>query len=278
MKIFLYEKMIVIKYEDEDARDEVMRCVSSDFLVSSNVLMDEELTEELTEESTKSFDSKVKTKESTVTSTAMSTAKEYTITSTEELDINSLQSFKSLIVQILHGKLTHPSHVYLQTCGSKFKLLQPLLIITANDKTIEACNDQFICNVIVVNDVESLRQTILSNVHVFLSSGFLPLSDDVIRSYMSTIPFVSDQPHPFVFHIFETLGYVTRVNGVYYKPTYKMINALMDTQYAAHLIVFENNSIASQLYESPKYISALYELLKLIDINIIETVERLIES
>ena len=240
--------------------------------------MDEELTEELTEESTKSFDSKVKTKESTVTSTAMSTAKEYTITSTEELDINSLQSFKSLIVQILHGKLTHPSHVYLQTCGSKFKLLQPLLIITANDKTIEACNDQFICNVIVVNDVESLRQTILSNVHVFLSSGFLPLSDDVIRSYMSTIPFVSDQPHPFVFHIFETLGYVTRVNGVYYKPTYKMINALMDTQYAAHLIVFENNSIASQLYESPKYISALYELLKLIDINIIETVERLIES
>lgn len=119
---------------------------------------------------------------------------------------------------------------------------------------------------------------ILSNVHEFLSSGFLPLSDEVIRRYMSTISFVSDQPLPFVFYIFETLGYVTRVNEVYYKPTYKMINALMDTQYAAHLIVFENNSIASQLYESPKYISALYELLKLIDINIIETVEHLIEA
>lgn len=253
--------MIVIKCEDEDVRDEVKRCVSSDFLMSSNVLMDEELTEE----STKSFNSKVKTKE-------------HTVTPTEELDINSLQSFKSLIVQILHGKLTHPSHIYLQTCETKIKLLQPLLIISAYDETVEACKSQFICNIFIVNDIESLRQTILSNVHVFLSSGFLPLSDEVIRSYMSTIPFVSDQPHPFVFHVFETLGYVTRVNGMYYKPTYKMINALMDTQYAAHLIVFENNSTASQLYESPKYINALYELLKLININIIETVERLIYS
>lgn len=270
MKIFLYEKMIVIKCEDENVRDEVMRCVSSDFLVSSNVLMDEDMTEALID----SFHSNVKAKEHTITSTV----KASTVTPTEELVINSLQSFKSLIVQILHRKLTHPFHIYLQTCGSKFKLLQPLLIITAYDETVEACKSLFICNIFVVNEVESLRQMILSNVHVFLSSGFLPLSDEVIRSYMSTIPFVSDQPHPFVFHIFETLGYVTHVNGTYYKPTYKMINALMDTQYAAHLIVFENNSIASQLYESPKYISALYELLKLIDINIIETVERLIES
>ena len=287
MKIFLYEKMIMIKCEDEDVRDEVMRCVSSVFLVSSNVLMDEELTEgltdsfdsnmkseELTEEYTNSFHSKVKSKEYTV----MSTVKASTVTYTEELDIYLLQSFKYLIVQILHGKLTHPSHIYLQTSGTKYKLLQPLLIITAYDETVEACKSQFICNIFIVNDIESLRQTILSNVHVFLSSGFLPLSDEVIRSYMSTIPFVSDQPHPFVFHVFETLGYVTRVNGMYYKPSYKMINALMDTQYAAHLIVFENNSTASQLYESPKYINALYELLKLIDINIIETVERLIYS
>lgn len=253
--------MIVIKCEDADVRDEVMRCVSSDFLVSSNVLMDEELTED----STKSFNSKVK-------------AKEHTETPTEELDINSLESFKFLIVQILHGKLTHPSHIYLQTCGTKFKLLQPLLIITAYDEYVEACKSQFICSIFVVNDVKSLRQMIISNTLTFLSSGFLPLSDEVIHGYMSMIPFTLDQPHPYVFHIFETLGYVTRVNETYYKPTYKMINALMDTQYAAHLIVFENNSIASQLYESPKYISAMYELLKLIDINIIETVERSIES
>lgn len=151
--------MIVIKCEDEDVRDEVMRCVSSDFLVSSNmlsdflvssnVLMDEELTdsfdskaksEELTEESAKNFHYKMNAKELTVTTTA----KASTITPTEELDINTLQSFKSLIIQILHGKLTHPSHVYLQTCGSKFKLLQPLLIITAYDEAVEACKSQFI--------------------------------------------------------------------------------------------------------------------------------------
>ena len=117
----------------------------------------------------------------------------------------------------------------------------------------------------------------MSNTSIFLSSGLLPLSDEVIQTYISSISFTSHQPHPYVFHIFETLGYLLRFNDKYYKPTYKMINALIDTEYAAHLVIFENNSLTTQLYESPKYINSLYELLKLIDFHIIETIERIIK-
>ena len=117
----------------------------------------------------------------------------------------------------------------------------------------------------------------MSNTSIFISNGFLPLSDEVIRTYISSISFASHQSQSYVFHIFETLGYLSRFNDKYYKPTYKMINALIDTKYAAHLVIFENNSLTTQLYESPKYIYSLYELLKLIDFHIIETIERIIK-
>ena len=207
----------------------------------------------------------------------------------QSIEIKQLMSLHFLITsnvliedssEIINETLTNMlmdsnSSIYLQNHDNKIKLLYPFLIITSSYNIIKDLHDKFICDDISVDTIESL----ISNSIVFIKNGFLPLSDTIIHNYLLNTSFSSPTDSKiYIFNIFETLGYISRINNFSYKPTCKLINALADTKYAINIIILENNATSDNIYSESKYIDSLYEILKLIDINIFESVDRFIQK
>ena len=168
--------------------------------------------------------------------------------------------------------------------NGKVLLLTPMLVLTKSDDVIDFLNESFILE--FIDGIESVIETS----HIFIQSGFLPVDHDLITNYIKTniipynpasavLPNTSyslTRDEYYVLHMFVDLGYLNELIKNMFEPTDKMINTLEETMYAMQLIVLKNNIDASVLCNE-KYIKALYEMLKLIDINIFYCVSQLEE-
>ena len=168
--------------------------------------------------------------------------------------------------------------------NDKVLLLTPMLVLTKSDDVIDFLNESFILE--FIDGIESVIETS----HIFIQSGFLPIDHDLITNYIKTniIPYSPasavlpntsyslTRDEYYVLHMFADLGYLNELIKNMFEPTDKMINTLEETKYAMQLIVLKNNIDASVLCNE-KYIKALYEMLKLIDINIFYCVSQLEE-
>lgn len=168
--------------------------------------------------------------------------------------------------------------------NGKVLLLTPLLVLTKSDDVIDLLNEIFILE--FIDGIESVIETS----YTFIQSGFLPIDHDLITHYIKTnikpynlafaiLPNSSyslTRDEYYVLRMFADLGYLKELIKNMFEPTDKMINTLEETKYAMQLIVLKNNIDASVLCNE-KYIKALYEMLKLIDINIFYCVSQLEE-
>ena len=150
---------------------------------------------------------------------------------------------------------------------NKFYVNYPLLILTKSDEVIEYLDEKFIFN--YLNGIESIHDTS----EMFIQSGFLPIDKELIKAYVEDHiekyiknDILNENEH-YIFHLFKDMGYLTKRNKYVFEVTDKMINTLSNTNYAAQLIVLKNNCNDEILLDK-KYIKAIYEILKLIDINI----------
>lgn len=150
---------------------------------------------------------------------------------------------------------------------NKFYVNYPLLILTKSDEVIECLDEKFIFN--YLNGIESIHGTS----KIFIQSGFLPIDKELIKAYVEDHiekyieNDILNENEYYIFHLFKDMGYLTKRNKYVFEVTDKMINALSNTNYAAQLIVLKNNCNDEILLDK-KYIKAIYEILKLIDINV----------
>ena len=164
---------------------------------------------------------------------------------------------------------------------NKIILLEPLLILTKNNDVVEYLNEHYINNVIY--EISSIFNT----VNVFIENGILPIDHELIIFYIkNNITSISDNSdydykmtieEIYTFNIFKQLGYLNEIENNVFEPTYKMFNTLSDTKYYVPLVILTNNS-SLQIMSSEKYVKSIYELLKLIDIHIIISVNEYLQS
>ena len=164
---------------------------------------------------------------------------------------------------------------------NKIVLLEPLLILTKNNDVVEYLNEHYINNVIY--EISSIFNT----VNVFIENGILPIDHELIIFYIkNNITSISDNSdydykmtieEIYAFNIFKQLGYLNEIENNVFEPTYKMFNTLYDTKYYVPLVILTNNS-SLQIMSSEKYVKSIYELLKLIDMHIIISVNEYLQS
>ena len=164
---------------------------------------------------------------------------------------------------------------------NKIVLLEPLLILTKNNDVVEYLNEYYITNVIY--EISSIFNT----VNVFIENGILPLNHELIIFYIkNNIASISNDDGSdykmtieeiYTFNVFKQLGYLNEIENNVFEPTYKMFNTLYDTKYYVPLVILTNNS-SLQIMSSEKYVKSIYELLKLIDIHIIISVNEYLQS
>lgn len=162
---------------------------------------------------------------------------------------------------------------------NKILLTMPFLVLTKSDEVIDFLNETFILD--IIDGIDS----VLDSSAMFIQAGFLPIDQQLINHYIKTnIPTydstVSVLPNSsyaltkeeyYILHIFADMGYLKELIKNVFEPTDKMINTLEETKYAMQLIVLKNNVDASALCNE-KYIKAIYEMLKLININVFHSV------
>lgn len=152
------------------------------------------------------------------------------------------------------------------------KLLVPLLILTSNQDIIEQLKSYFILNSFDESECLNLNSTKL-----FIQSGFLPIDEKIINDYVKE--FIKDEQSDYlnkneikVFNMFRDIGYLKEHNNLF-EPTDKFIYSLLDTDYSLMLVVLRNN-INDLILKDEKYVKSIYEILKLVDVKIIETIEK----
>lgn len=152
------------------------------------------------------------------------------------------------------------------------KLLVPLLILTTNQDIIEQLESCFIFKLIDESECLNLNST-----KSFIRSGFLPIDEKIINNYVKE--FIKDEQSDYlnrneikVFNIFRDIGYLKEHNNLF-EPTDKFIYSLLDTNYSLMLVVLRNN-INNLILKDEKYVKSIYEMLKLVDFKIIETIEK----
>lgn len=152
------------------------------------------------------------------------------------------------------------------------KLLVPLLILTTNQDIIEQLESCFIFKLIDESECLNLNST-----KSFIQSGFLPIDEKIINDYVKE--FIKDEQSDYlnrneikVFNMFRDIGYLKEHNNLF-EPTDKFIYSLLDTDYSLMLIVLRNN-INDLILKDEKYVKSIYEILKLVDAKIIETIEK----
>lgn len=150
---------------------------------------------------------------------------------------------------------------------NKFWINYPLLILTKSNEVVDYIHEKFIFN--FLNEIESIHDTS----KIFITSGFLPIDETLIKTYVENYvekyvdnDILNVNEH-YVFHLFKDMGYLSKRNEYLFEVTDKMINALSNTNYAAQLIVLKNNC-SDKILLDKKYIKAIYEILKLIDIKV----------
>ena len=162
---------------------------------------------------------------------------------------------------------------------NKILLTMPFLVLTKSDEVIDFLNETFILN--IIDGIDS----VLDSSAMFIQAGFLPIDQQLINHYIKTnVPaydstvsvlpnssYVLTKEEYYILHIFADMGYLKELIKNVFEPTDKMINTLEETKYAMQLIVLKNNVDASALCNE-KYIKAIYEMLKLIDINVFHSV------
>ena len=164
---------------------------------------------------------------------------------------------------------------------NKIVLLEPLLILTKSNDVVEYLNEYYITNVIY--EISSIFNT----VNVFIENGILPLNHELIIFYIkNNIASISNDDGSdykmtieeiYTFNVFKQLGYLNEIENNVFEPTYKMFNILYDTKYYVPLVILTNNS-SLEIMSSEKYVKSIYELLKLIDIHIIISVNEYLQS
>ena len=151
---------------------------------------------------------------------------------------------------------------------NKLILMSPLLVLTNSEDVID-----YLSNIYIFDEVKSNES------EFFIRSGFLPLNEQIISSYMkeNITPYTENtilsENEYYVFKMFKEIGYLDERKENSFEPSSKLINSLIDTEYCSHLTFLKNNFDES-IWLNRKYISSMYEILKLIDINIIMTVEK----
>ena len=165
---------------------------------------------------------------------------------------------------------------------NKIVLLEPLLILTKSNDVVEYLNEHYITNVIY--EISSIFNTI----SVFIENGILPIDHELIIFYIkNNITHITNDNSDYdykmtieelyTFNIFKQLGYLNEIENNVFEPTYKMLNTLYDTKYYVPLVILTNIS-SLQIMSSEKYVKSIYELLKLIDIHIIISVNEYLQS
>ena len=165
---------------------------------------------------------------------------------------------------------------------NKILLLEPLLVLTKSNDVVEYLKENYITNVIY--EISSIFNTI----NTFIENGILPIDHELIIFYIkNNIACISNDNSDYdykmtieeiyTFNIFKQLGYLNEIEDNIFEPTSKMFNTLYDTKYYVPLVILTNNS-SLQIMSSEKYIKSIYELLKLIDIHIIISVNEYLQS
>ena len=133
-------------------------------------------------------------------------------------------------------------------------------------------HDIYLYEKLIFNFLDGI-DSIYDTSKIFITSGFLQTDEALIKTYAENYEekyidndILNENEH-YVFHIFKDMGYLSKRNEYLFEVTDKMINALSDTNYATQLIVLKNNCDDKILLDK-KYIKAIYEILKLIDIKV----------
>lgn len=144
---------------------------------------------------------------------------------------------------------------------NKIMLTYPVFICTESADVVEYLENAFICN-IYIDEFPSLNDMI--------AAGFLPISSDVIMSFIHAQGLDECDDTYKIFSIFESLGYVRNMGGKIFIPTEKLIESIIDIQpqlSAAYTILINNKDVyLSDSKNIDTLTTSLLESLKLIDI------------
>ena len=137
----------------------------------------------------------------------------------------------------------------------------PFLAIVETEDMLNVITTTF--NTKIFHEIDDIEEAGIT----FIESGFLPLNCDIITYYVTNkLTNTPQQPIDLILRTFEALGYITSTN----EPTDKLLNTLYSNEdtvkYAQSLLLLMSNG--SGFSTTPQYISAMVEILKLIDVNV----------